>query len=93
MGKGGGGGGGGSSGKYQVGAARSRAVQKEQDDILSRLPRGPRADREPDEGPGGDRGEHISRVTACPAARLRCAAHAWCAAAVGFNLCGTVSCC
>lgn len=75
---GGGGGGGGSGGKYQVGAARNRAAQKEQDDIISRLPRGPRADREPDEGPGlgggfqgygGDRGElpgALNGGNACP---------------------------
>lgn len=54
MGKARGGGGGSASagGKYQVGAARNRAAQKEQDDVLSRLPRGPRMDRDPEESPG-----------------------------------------
>lgn len=70
-----GGGGGAASGKYQVGAARNRAAQKEQDDILARLPRGPRADRDPDEGPGlgggfqgygGDRGERLSPSAPLP---------------------------
>ncbi len=55
-----------SAGKFSVAGARQRLQQREQDDILSKLPRGPRLDREPrEEGVGlgggfkeygGDRG-------------------------------------